>query len=236
MSCEGKSMDVCFLCKLTSRNCWQTRMSQENIARSTRLLKILLLSEKTWQFSGMDFQLCLLILGMCTERHRKAPFCGSARFLDHSQLKGTNSCGLFSRNSKQTWVRRQNSRANEQCDTPAVWMWTLLNRWCSCVWKRLRKPAGLTVNVLEKPVHALEVCCSETLIRPQPSCCVWAKRGEVGTALWSHVCAIVGTPTTHTPLTDPPGLALHCHMMVSHDLVMDGRRRSAFSLTKHTCH
>ena len=39
---------------------------------------------------------------------------------------------------------------------------------------------------------------------------------------------------------DPPGPALHCRVMVSHDHVMvvtwhDGRRRSAFTLMKRTC-
>ncbi len=31
------------------------------------------------------------------------------------------------------------------------------------------------------------------------------------------------------------GLALHCHVMVSRDHMVDGRGRSAFTLTKRTC-
>ncbi len=38
----------------------------------------------------------------------------------------------------------------------------------------------------------------------------------------------------HIPGLTPPGPALHCHVMVSCDHVMDGRGRLAFSLTKST--
>ncbi len=57
----------------------------------------------------------------------------------------------------------------------------------------------------------------------------WAKRDEVGTALWSHVRVVVVPPTCPPPTgLTPPGPALHCY-------VMDGRGRLAFTLTKRTC-
>ena len=91
--------------------------------------------------------------------------------------------------------------------------------------------------------------------------CFQAERDEVGTALLSHVCVVVvvvqDPPSLGGPLARPwgqqtmegggvkparggvsaiqgCGLALHCHVTVSHDHVMDSRGHSAFMLTKPT--
>ena len=79
----------------------------------------------------------------------------------------------------------------------------------------------------------------------------YAERDEVGTTLCSHVGVVIVEPPPHhhhlppgwPPILIPPptgwfspGPALHCHVTTSYDHVMDGRGRSAFTLTKRACH